>query len=574
MKTTRRILSLSLVLIAAVTMLFGLAKPVQAADTAGKAQTLEIISAGKSSYVIVTPKASSKEVESAAQELRDAIRKKTWVSLKVKTDLLNAASKKSDTEILIGHTNRAESAEVMKDVPYGEYAIRVVNQKIVIAAWDDTSLIKGCEAFAEYAENKGKFRSFSINSDYTASGVTFEGVGAVPPYEDKGITTRYMDLADECYMVHIANTSRGDFLKYVKNLPGAGFTEYSYRQAGKMLYAIYGNEDTILHLSFNGLTREARIAVEDAYDRTIFTEVEYEKVCEPSVSMIGQEFTDSTDPSAVPVSNGLCLVFRLEDGRFIIVDSGATVKSVNLLYRTLQKLHVNEGKITVAAWILTHPHGDHTGGFQYLSTTALKNQIVVENIIHHFASDAQHAAIKTAGTSANTRLAMKRFSGANIIKAHSGQVIQAGGAEVEMLFTYADMEPMVLDQMNTTSLILRVTVQGNSVMVLADTTSRAINHIYKVYGNYLKSDMVQLAHHGVNGGVLLYQAIDADVVLWPIAVDASYNQGVELIQDVAYNKVATDRAEEVYVAGNAVFTLILPYTPPDNASAVFYLGKK
>ncbi len=574
MKTTRRILSLSLVLIAAVTVLFGLAKPAQATDTAGNAQTLEIISGGKSSYVIVTPKAASKEVVSAAQELRDAIRKKTWVSLKVKTDLLNVASKKSDTEILIGHTNRAESAEVMKDVPYGEYAIRVVNQKIVIAAWDDEALTKGCEAFAEYAEKKGRFRKLTVDTDYTASGVTFEGVGAVPPYEDKGITTRYMDLADECYMVHIANTSRGDFLKYVKNLPGAGFTEYSYRQAGKMLYAIYGNEDTILHLSFNSLAREVRIAVEEAYDRTIFTEVEYEKVCEPSVSMIGQEFTDSTDPSAVPVSNGLCLVFRLEDGRFIIVDSGATVKSVNLLYRTLQKLHVNEGKITVAAWILTHPHGDHTGGFQYLSTTALKNQIVVENIIHHFASDAQHEAIKTAGTSANARLAMKRFSGANIIKAHSGQVIQAGGAEVEMLFTYADMEPLVLDQMNTTSLIFRITVQGNSVMVLADTTSRAINHIYKVYGNYLKSDMVQLAHHGVNGGVLLYQTIDADVVLWPIAVDASYNQGVELIRDVAYNKVATDLAEEVYVAGNAVFTLPLPYTPPDNESAVFYMGKK
>ncbi|MBQ7940474.1 MAG: MBL fold metallo-hydrolase [Clostridia bacterium] len=574
MKTTCRILSLSLVLIAAVTMLVGLAKPAQAADTAGKAQTLGIISGGKSSYVIVTPKAASEEVESAAQELRDAIRKKTWVSLKVKTDLLNVASKKSDTEILIGHTNRAESAEVMKDVPYGEYAIRVVNQKIVIAAWDDASLLKGCEAFAEYAEKKGRFRKLTVDPDYTASGVAFEGVGAVPPYEDKGITTRYMDLADECYMVHIANTSRGDFLKYVKSLPDAGFTEYSYRQAGKMLYAIYGNEDTILHLSFNGLTREARIAVEDAYDRTIFTEVEYEKVCEPSVSMIGQEFTDSNDPAAAPVPNGLCLVFRLEDGRFIIVDSGATVKSVNLLYETLQKLHVNEGKITVAAWILTHPHGDHTGGFQYLSTTALKNQIVVENIIHHFSSDAQHAAIKTAGTSANTRLAMKRFRGANIIKAHSGQVIQAGGAEVEMLFTYADMEPMVLDQMNTTSLILRVTVQGNSVMVLADTTSRAINHIYKVYGNYLKSDMVQLAHHGVNGGVLLYQTIDADVVLWPIAVDASYNQGVELIRDVAYNKVATDLAEEVYVAGNAVFTLILPYTPADNESAVFYMGKE
>lgn len=574
MKTTRRILSLSLVLIAAVTMLFGLVQSARAADTPGKTQTLEFISGGKSSYVVVIPEDSSERTQVAARKMRADIRKKTRAYLSQKSDVLSSGVKPAETEILIGKTNRPESAEVLKDVHYGEYAIRVVNKKIVIAAWDDVSLEKGCQVFANYIGNKYKQGKVLLTSEHITEGVASEVLNAIPYYDGEIADTQCVDLADNSYMLYVANTTRAEFVEYVENLANAGFEEFSFREAGKMLYAIYGNEDTILHLSFNGLTREARIAVEDAYDRTIFTEQPYEKICEPSVSMIGQEFTDSTDPSAVPVSNGLCLVFRLEDGRFIIVDSGATVKSVNLLYRTLQKLHVNEGKITVAAWILTHPHGDHTGGFQYLSTTALKNQIVVENIIHHFASDAQHAAIKTAGTSANTRLAMKRFRGANIIKAHSGQVIQAGGAEVEMLFTYADMEPMVLDQMNTTSLIFRVTVQGNSVMVLADTTSRAINHIYKVYGNYLKSDMVQLAHHGVNGGVLLYQTIDADVVLWPIAVDASYNQGVELIRDVAYNKVATDLAEEVYVAGNAVFTLILPYTPPDNASAVFYLGKK
>ena len=98
MKTAHRILSLGLVLIAVTAVLFGLAKTAQAADVAGKTQTFEIISAGKSSYVIITPKASSKEVQDAAQDLRDAIREKTRVSLRVKTDLLNVTSKKSDTE--------------------------------------------------------------------------------------------------------------------------------------------------------------------------------------------------------------------------------------------------------------------------------------------------------------------------------------------------------------------------------------------------------------------------------------------------------------------------------------------
>ena len=49
MKTTRRILSLSLVLLATVAMLFGLVQSAQAADAAGKTQTLEFISGGKSS---------------------------------------------------------------------------------------------------------------------------------------------------------------------------------------------------------------------------------------------------------------------------------------------------------------------------------------------------------------------------------------------------------------------------------------------------------------------------------------------------------------------------------------------
>ena len=538
-------------------------------------QEIVIVGNGISEYNIVVPEAATSPIQGAAITVCDAIAESTGIKPEWMDSYLGKNETAPAKEILIGMTNRPETASVMENLPYGEYAIRVINGKIVIAAWDEKSITKACEKFAAFVKNQGEKGTLTVPADYSASAVVTKGFGVIPHYGTIKAKVQLIDLADNNYMVYVKSTTKSAFNKYLKSLKAQGFEEFSSRTAGSMMtFAVYKNEDTILHISFNALTAEARIAAEKAYDMTIFTETEYKKVCEPSVSMIGQEFTDSNDPAAAPVSNGLCLVFRLEDGRFIIVDSGATVKSVNLLYETLQELHVNEGKITVAAWILTHPHGDHTGGFQYLSTTDLKNQIVVENIIHHFASDAQHEAIKTAGTSANTRLAMKRFSGANIIKAHSGQVIKAGGAEVEILFTYADMEPMVLDQMNTTSLVFRVTVQGNSVMVLADAVSRSINHIYKVYGNYLKSDMVQLAHHGVHGGVLLYQTIDADVILWPIAVDASYNQGVELIRDVAYNKVATDLAEEVYVAGNAVFTLPLPYTPPDNKSAEFYMGGK
>ena len=40
--------------------------------------------------------------------------------------------------------------------------------------------------------------------------------------------------------------------------------------------------------------------------------------------------------------------------------------------------------------------------------------------------------------------------------------------------------------------------------------------IAKVYGDYLKSDVLQMAHHGLSGGeITLYQAADPDICLWP-----------------------------------------------------------
>lgn len=575
MKKQRRVLW-CLLLITAVFALHGHVgtTDVFAADSTATeqeaAETLDIVSGWKSSYVIITPKTASTQVETASRELRDAIQKKTGVSLKRKNDLLTITSKASETEILIGYTNRAESAEVMQDVPYGEYAIRVVGKKVVIAAWDETSLQKACEVFAEYVQEKGKFGSLTLASDYTASGDTFKGVGAIPHYEDKGITTQYIDLADGSCMLYVANTSRGDFVKYVEGLSDAGFTEFSFRQAGKMLYAIYNNEETILHASFNTTTREARIAADKAYDMTIFTDTEYEKVCEPTVSLVGQEVEVSTGW----IYNAMCLVFRAEDGRFIIVDGGYGVFSVNKLYKTLRSLHVNDGKITIAAWIMTHAHSDHTGAFQTLSNTTMKKRIVVENFIHHFSTDAQHEAIGSAGTSQKTRTAMKGYRDANIIKAHSGQVIQAGGMEIEMLFTYADMEPAVLDEMNTTSLVFRVTARDNSIMVLGDASNRSLNYLCNIYGDYLKSDMVQIAHHGYNGVAKAYEWIDADVVLWPGGVRQFYGrEGLYRIKDWKFNKKALDLAEEAYIAGDDVYTLILPYTPEDWRSVTIYDGE-
>ena len=443
MKTRCRILWTVLIVIAAL-----LSHTVVMAATSEtvSVEDVSVVSGGKSSFVIVSARNVSDSTASAVEAVQSAAKTATGVKLETQYDSKAAIA----TEILVGATSREESKILMNETPYGEYAIRVINGKIVIAAWDDKSIAKACDAFAAYVKEQGKKGELTVSGDYSASAVAVKGFGVIPHYGTVKTKVQLIDLADNSYMVYVNSTTISTFNAYLDSLEKKGFTEFSTREAGsKITFAVYKNEDTILHISFNASTREARIAADKAYDMTIFTEQAYEKVCEPTVTMVGQEFFVKDNSKNAPLSNGLCLVFRLEDGRFIIVDGGYHEASVNMLYKTLRKLHVNEGKITIAAWILTHPHSDHTGAFTMLSGTTIKKRIVVENFIHHIASPDQHRAIKDDGTSSATRTAMKGYTDANIIKAHSGQVIKAGGAEIEMLFTYADAEPLVLDEMNT-----------------------------------------------------------------------------------------------------------------------------
>ena len=530
-------------------------------------EDLSVVADGDSSFVFITPKNGPDKVSSAAKTARNAIKSATGVNLEVRNDGKAAIA----TEILVGETNREESKTLMASTPYGEYAIRVMNGKIVIAAWDDESITKACEKFAAFVKKQGKKNTLTVAADYSADGVVTKGFGTIPHYGSTKNKVQLIDLADKSYMLYVPSTTKKDFSEYLNSLTEQGFTEFSHRTAGKyMTYATYCNEETILHISFNSSTSEARIASDKAYDMTIFTEQEYEKVCEPTVSLVGQEVEVSTGW----IYNALCLVFRLEDGRFIIVDGGYGQFSVNKLYKTLRSLHVNEGKITIAAWIFTHPHSDHTGAFTELTNTSIKRRIVVENFIHHFASDAQHNAFGSFGTAKTTRTAMRGYRNANIIKAHSGQVIKAGGMEIEMLFTYADMEPQKLDEMNTSSLVFRVTTHDNSIMVLGDASNRSLNYLIDTYGDYMESDMVQIAHHGYNGVAEAYSCINADVVLFPGGVNQFYGRrNLYRIKDWEFNKRALDLAEECYVAGDSVFTLILPYTPENNRSVRIYDGE-
>ena len=101
--------------------------------------------------------------------------------------------------------------------------------------------------------------------------------------------------------------------------------------------------------------------------------------------------------------------------------------------------------------------------------------------------------------------------------AHTGQIFDFGtNVTVEVLFTVEDIVPDEIENPNNSSMVIRVNIEGQKVLLLADTAHKSNPMLVEMWGSTLKSDIVQLSHHGIwtpdNG---IYELVGAKVTLWP-----------------------------------------------------------
>jgi hypothetical protein len=70
--------------------------------------------------------------------------------------------------------------------------------------------------------------------------------------------------------------------------------------------------------------------------------------------------------------------------------------------------------------------------------------------------------------------------------------------------------------MNHTSGMWRFTINGQTVMITGDAEKPLNQQAAAVFGDYLKSDILQVVHHGSNGGSEeFYNAVDPSICFWP-----------------------------------------------------------
>ena len=305
----------------------------------------------------------------------------------------------------------------------------------------------------------------------------------------------------------------------------------------------------------------------------------------PLMTVIGARFSETARYLNKDSGAGnMGYVFRLTDGRFIVVDGGMELGDYAEKILAAMKEQCGGGKPVVACWFLSHTHIDHTGAFLKIAAK-YHDEVEIEEVACNFPSLSDAEASREAWNTRRVKEAVYHvFPNAGYSKLHTGELLRFPGAEVEVLYTQDDLVSQYFSILNdgytwnTSSLCIRLHIGGNTVLLPADCDEVACGIMLSMYGDYLKSDILQVCHHGGWGGTTpFYTKVDPEVAIFstsdallPMYLQIRYNH------DLVYGM----HVREVHNNADRCRTFELPYhpsetrLPPDPAGEILYTKAK
>ncbi|MBQ9112792.1 MAG: MBL fold metallo-hydrolase [Clostridia bacterium] len=526
--------------------------------------SISLVSDGVAKCKIVRSSTATATVKDLVNNLSNLFASATGATPKISTDKQSANNNGDTVEILVGVTSREESATALEGIGYGDYIVKFVNNKLVINALSSDALADAITAFGMELLSNGTEGSFAVSADINLTGTGVQSVNALPTY-DGGKKDCVYDNGNDNYMLVVSDTTAESYTSYLSKLESSGFEFYTDNQIKENKFATYINDKYIVNASYTAYENTVKVNIEPLSTLpTLEPTEECQKLVEPSISILGLAYP----PKETRDSGGLSLVIQSSEGGFTIIDGGyKNANTAKAIYDYMKKYAPDPDNIVIDAWVITHAHSDHWGSF-YVFADTYADKVTLKHFIANFPSDtARYDGNLQAGDvdSGNVLLAQaKKFDGVRIIKAHAGQKYFFGDLMFEVLFTTENYAPQILTIGNTTSTCLNIELGGQKFLMLADATDYVCEVLANTYGDYLKSDIVQVAHHGFSVGrdtnvnvIRVYEYASADVVLWPCATTA-----YEVIKDAPYNKCVVNLAKEVFIAGagGRVVRLVVPYT--------------
>ena len=531
---------------------------------------LTLVKDGVAHYRIVRGDEATQDVIDAALRVRNLIGDATDVTLEIATDWVKKGVERDheSLEILVGSTAYAESSEAMDGLGYGDYIIARVGNKIVINAWSEERLSDACNAFRSLVRSNSKDNALVLPADLKIIGTGDKMLGQLPVYEN-GTLSSISNPSTDIQLLVFTETTPDAYSAYLQKIASSGYTLYAENEITDNRFATYINDTYSINAGYYAYETSTRVTIEkrDATEALPprAEDNSYESKVQPSVAQFGLAYPGSDGVTIV--NNGQGHAFQLSDGSFLVVDGGCKREiDAKQIYEFMHANAPDPNNITIAAWIFTHGHGDHTGAYE-MFTKHYASKVKLELLVGNFPSDeTQLEADDSTEAPSGNRIppSVASYSGAKFVPAHVGQEYFLRDAKVEILYTLESFSPRLLSYYNTSSLIFTIELAGQTFLMLGDASQDGCQIAYKMYGEYLKADFLQPAHHGFGVGSLtytgvtsVYNAAAAPVILWPCS-DYSYSR----MNTRAFSQhlIDLDSTKEIFVAGARVVRLMLPYT--------------
>lgn len=539
---------------------------------------LEYIKDGKLNFSIIRNDTMSDGMSRIISKLVVAVNDKTGVRPQHTTDFIQRGHTRSEEEektpaILIGDTNYPASADVMKLTGYNGCVIRVVGKQLVVGVRDSIGLSKAVTELIRLVNEYGKDGALVLPSDYSYD-YTGKSLVAEIPVCNYGYFKKYTECGDDSDMVVYRNIKNEDYKSYISDAKAAGLEVFAENQIANNLFATLTKDELILNAVYTAADKELRLIADSNKNTTlpVIDGKDKEGNLKCTLTQLGLEYNYDTPSNPYYFTSsiyqiGMCYIFGLNDGSFVIIDGGYNkLHNSKMLYTKLRELAPN-GKINIAAWLFSHHHGDHYGIFKMFMKD-YGSMVNVEYVIYNSGNAAQ---TKSCGDSvASMGVAIKSvIPNDKIIIARPGQKFRFRNMDIEMYFT-SELMPDIIDGGNSLCIAFRAAIEGQTFFFAGDSYPDMTAKLVKYYGNALASDFEQVIHHGGKGNSNdFHRAVNPIVALWPLGeydyFPSSSNPGKITRSTEAYNAALfeSSRLREIILAGHTTRTILLPYKYPD-----------
>ncbi|MBQ7347001.1 MAG: hypothetical protein IJW55_03515 [Clostridia bacterium] len=412
-------------------------------------------------------------------------------------------------------------------------------------------------------------------------------------------STRNASLYETGAERYYPNATLTHFTDYQVYLAPNGYRQYFYNEIGENRYAGYEKDGHSIYFYYLAAYGEICVMEGDYQALPVYTEDS--RVTDYTVTNFGFDFTQFDYDGASQTTRGQSQIMTLADGSYIIIDGGGGLPDLDgddsvisaeqeaygqavaaRLYQYLADNNKREdGNIVIAAWVMTHLHRDHCNTFERFSANYGKRDNVQ---IHYFMysypysnqmlNQSTSGATKSYDTDTVISYILSTYyppdNAPVVFVPHTSQSFRFGGWEMEVLTTYNDLDVSLQSSTNELCMVFRFTLNKDTenevgVLFLGDIYTNTATRLVALYGDELKSTVVQAAHHGFadGGNETLYSKIQAEHVFWCYRdsnTDAkdwltAANANVKLYAQCQNTKNGTDDEYDTYYAIDTVLTI-------------------